>query len=130
MRPGDLLLLRLGWTETYLNLPQEHWSHQTSLPHVTNSEDGAPTAKYAGIDQGEDMKTWLHDSYFCAVASDSPTVERWPSPTGRYLHEWLLALWGMGIGEIWDLEELAAKCRANSRWTFFITSAPANVLGE
>lgn len=37
---------------------------------------------------------WLHDCYFAAVASDSPTFEAWPSKKERYLHEYILALWG------------------------------------
>jgi hypothetical protein len=45
------------------------------------------------------------------------------------LHEHLLALWGVPIGEMWDLEKLADRCRATARWTFFLTSSPANVLG-
>ena len=29
-----------------------------------------------------------------------------------------------------DLESLAQMCREKNRWTFFVTSAPANVPGE
>ncbi len=29
-----------------------------------------------------------------------------------------------------DLEKLAQTCREKNRWTFFVTSAPANVPGE
>ena len=49
---------------------------------------------------------------------------------GYYLHEHLLALWGVPIGEMLDLERLAQRCRELVRWTFFFTSAPANVHGE
>jgi len=44
-----------------------------------------------------------------------------------FLHEYLLALWGVPIGEMFDLERLSKECRAANRWTFFFTSAPANV---
>jgi hypothetical protein len=50
--------------------------------------------------------------------------------TGYHLHEHLLALWGVPIGEMLDLERLAGRCRDLGRWTFFFTSAPANVHGE
>lgn len=46
-----------------------------------------------------------------------------------YLHEHLLALWGVPIGELWDLEKLADLCAAEKRWTFLLTSAPNNVTG-
>lgn len=35
----------------------------------------------------------------------------------------------MPIGEMWDLEELAAFCEQEKRWSFFLVSAPLNVLG-
>ena len=44
-----------------------------------------------------------------------------------FLHEYLLALWGVPIGEMFDLERLSQECRAANRWKFFFTSAPANV---
>ena len=46
------------------------------------------------------------------------------------LHEYLLALWGVPIGEMLDLERLAEKCRSRGKWTFFVASSPNNVLGE
>jgi hypothetical protein len=49
---------------------------------------------------------------------------------GYHLHEHLLALWGVPIGEMLDLERLAQRCRELGRWTFFFTSAPANVHGQ
>lgn len=60
---------------------------------------------------------------------DSPTFEAWPVPEKEYLHESLLALWGCPLGEMWDLEKLAKRCREMGKWTFFMTSAPANMPG-
>ena len=48
---------------------------------------------------------------------------------GYYLHEYILALWGMPLGEMLDLEKLAKTCREKNRWFFFFTSAPANCPG-
>lgn len=45
------------------------------------------------------------------------------------LHEYILALWGMPLGEMFDLEKLATTCREKNRWTFFVTSSPANCPG-
>lgn len=35
----------------------------------------------------------------------------------------------MPIGELFDLEDLAAQCEKAQRWTFFFTSEPLNVAG-
>lgn len=47
-----------------------------------------------------------------------------------HLHEYLLALWGCPLGEMVDLERLSEMCKEKKRWTFFVTSAPANVPGK
>lgn len=46
-----------------------------------------------------------------------------------HLHEYILALWGMPLGEMLDLEKLAKTCREKNRWFFFFNSAPANCPG-
>jgi hypothetical protein len=48
---------------------------------------------------------------------------------GPYLHSYMLPRWGMPIGELWDLDKLAVKCRTEGRYTFFLSSAPDNVPG-
>ena len=67
------------------------------------------------------------------MAGDQPSFERWPFPQGpghgRSLHEVLLAGWGCPIGELFDLERLAAECRRLGRWSFFVSSEPCNVPG-
>ena len=45
------------------------------------------------------------------------------------LHDRLISMFGMPIGEMWDLEELAAECERQKRWSFFLTSSPLNVTG-
>ena len=45
----------------------------------------------AGIEQSEEMKRFLWDTHFAAVASDQPSLERWPTPEGvPHLHQTLL----------------------------------------
>ena len=46
-----------------------------------------------------------------------------------FLHEYMIALWGMSIGELWDLDKLAETCQKLNKWSFFFTSAPLNVEG-
>lgn len=43
------------------------------------------------------------------------------------LHEHFLSLFGMPIGELWDLSKLAAHCKEHGRYSFMLTSAPLNV---
>ena len=57
-----------------------------------------------------------------------PAFEQWP-PTEWMLHEYLLALWGVPIGEMVDLEKVAELAKKNNRWTFFVTSAPFRTIG-
>lgn len=38
-------------------------------------------------------------------------------------------MWGVPIGEMLDLERLAARCRELGRWTFFVASVPDNTPG-
>lgn len=45
-----------------------------------------------------------NQSYFAAVGGDAPAFEAWPRKADFFLHEYLLALWGCLIGEMFDLE--------------------------
>ena len=78
------------------------------------------------------MLRWIWEN-FSAVAGDQPSFERWPFPMGAgalpALHEVLLGGWGCPIGELFDLERLAAECRARGHWSFFVSSEPCNVPG-
>ncbi|RAH78275.1 hypothetical protein BO86DRAFT_345666 [Aspergillus japonicus CBS 114.51] len=125
IQPGDLLLIRSGFVEQYHTLTPAQRRAAARRSHADLC--------WAGLAQDEDVLTWLHDCYFAAVAGDSPTFECWP-PTreggqGGFMHQELLACWGMMIGEMWDLERLAGRCREVGRWTVFVTSAPAMVFG-
>jgi hypothetical protein len=124
---GDMLFVRSGFLESYYSKSAEERAKLALRPHVFGPDDGQ---RWAGVRQEEPMMDWLHDCYFAAVAGDSPTFEAWPSNQDYYLHEHLLALWGCPIGEMVDLEALSRKCKERGRWTFFLTSAPANVPGE
>jgi len=52
-----------------------------------------------------------------------------PSQEEYMLHEYLLALWGVPLGEIFDLEKLSKTCKEKGRWTFFVTSSPNHCVG-
>jgi hypothetical protein len=121
IRIGDILLIRSGFVDKYGEL-----SNEERYAAATRSHENLC---FAGVAREPDMRDWLHDCYFAAVAGDSPTFEAWPVPNHDYLHQSMLALWGCPIGEMWDLERLAMLCRERGRWSFFVTSAPANMPG-
>lgn len=119
---GDILIIRSGWVDAYLKLNQEQ---RDALGKVVNYAH-----EFVGVDQTEAMVDFLHDNYFSAVAGDQPGFEAWPPKKEMNLHGILLPLWGMPIGEMWDLEELSDVCRQRKQWAFFFASTPANVAGE
>lgn len=123
---GDILFVRTGFVEAYYSKTPEERSKMALRPHALGKDDGQ---RYAGLSQEQRILDWLHDCYFAAVAGDAPAFEAWPSHEEYHLHEYILALWGMPLGEMLDLEKLAQTCRERGRWTFFFSSAPANCLG-
>lgn len=45
------------------------------------------------------------------------------------LHQYFLSLFGLNIGELWDLKALSETCKKLGRYEFFFTSIPLNVPG-
>ena len=121
IQAGDILMVRTGWTEWYEGLEA---TARTSLADM--STFAAP-----GILAGEEMAAYLWDLHICAIASDVPAVEAWPPRRdhGGFLHERLIGLFGMAIGEMWNLSRLAADCAEDGRYECFLVSAPLNKVG-
>lgn len=122
-KEGDILLIRTGWTEAYLTLST------TERADLASRKSRA----FVGVDASEEMLRWHWECGFSAVASDTNAYEAWP-PTKNNAgqvacHEVFLGGWGMPIGELWDLEELARACKEQGKWTFFLTSSPLNIVG-
>jgi len=129
-RPGDILIVRTGYTK---------WHNEAS--HEERIK-GTSFHEYPGVEANEECVKWMWKHHFAAVASDAPAFETVPpldpywslSPfldhvNGIVLHNFLLAFWGTPIGEFWDLEALAKLCEKHNRWSFFLTSAPLNIEG-
>jgi hypothetical protein len=115
---GDILFIRSGYGKAFSSLGNEE---ARSL--VTQA---APPA--IGVESAEATLEWIWETGFAAVAGDMPSFEAWPCQNTKYfMHEWLLAGWGMPIGELFDLERLAVECRRRRKWTFFFSSMPLNV---
>jgi hypothetical protein len=88
-----------------------------------------------GLDHSEEMARYLWNAHVAAVVGDNPAVEVWPPgmrpdqmPFG-FLHNMLIGQFGLAIGELWWLDDLARSCRHDGRYTFFLTAAPNNVAG-
>ncbi|KAJ3555255.1 hypothetical protein NPX13_g10392 [Xylaria arbuscula] len=122
---GDILIVRTGLTE-YLQAP---------TPEVFAKLAGQ---KISGVHGTVETARWLWNKHFAAVAGDAWAFEALPplkedgeiaSHVDLVLHPWLLAMFGMSIGELWDLRALSAHCKASGRYSFLLTSAPLNIPG-
>jgi kynurenine formamidase len=121
VRQGDILLIRSGWMAWYINAtPQE----KMAITNVANLR--AP-----GIAATDDMAAYIWDLHLSAIAGDHPSLEAWPPTmeTGGFLHQRIIGLFGMPIGELWYLEALADDCARDGVYEFMFTSAPLNILG-
>src|SRR5262249_27904161 len=117
IRPCDILLLRTGWIDFYINRATR-----------AQKESLAKDSIVPGIEGSQRVAKWLWDHRVVAVAADSPALENLPKSEGEeFMHFHMLALFGMPIGEMWNLEQLAEDCAADRRYDFFLTSAPLNV---
>lgn len=115
LREGDILLVRTGWESGYRAADPERRAR-------------AAGARSPGLAGGTDMLRFLWDWGVAAVATDGPAFESWPIE-GLFLHPQLLGRLGIPIGELWWLDALAERCRADGRYTSFLTSAPLHVPG-
>ena len=123
---GDLLFIRSGFVSSYYTKTPDARAAAALRPHTGGKE---ADQTWAGVKQEDAMIDWLHDCYFSAVGGDAPAFEAWPSQHDYMLHEYILALWGMPLGEMFDLEKLAKTCREKGRWKFFVTSSPNHCEG-
>jgi kynurenine formamidase len=117
-QPGDIILLRTGFTTAFASAPLS----------TKKSIFSAQPFQYPGLESNLKVLAFLWDAQFAAVAGDCPGFEAWP-PTEHAMHQTLLSGFGMPIGELFDLEELSKECEKHQRWSFFFTSQVLNVKG-
>lgn len=121
IKPGDILIIRFGYLEQYENLATEKREHLHQLYQKQKPEN-------IGLKPSEELLKFLWNAQIAAICGDSRSLEVWPCKDLQWhLHEWLLAGWGMPIGELFYLEELAKVCRSLDRYTLFLSSSPMNV---
>ena len=125
LQDGDILLLRTGWLSWFRGLSIEE---QEGLRGRLNP--GEEGLDMPGLDPGADTAGWLWDRRVAAIAADNPALEALRVHAGvGFQHRRLIALQGMPIGELWDLETLAEDCAADGVYEFMLVSAPLNVPG-
>ncbi|MGD9793915.1 MAG: cyclase family protein [Acidimicrobiia bacterium] len=117
---GDILLIRTGWVGWYQGL--DHAGRAAAL-----TVDGAQP----GLAPVEETAAWLWDRHVAAVAADNMALEVAPlqMDAEHFLHFRVIPAFGMPIGEFFWLDDLAAACAEDRRWSFLFTSAPLNVPG-
>jgi len=118
LRSGDVLLVRTGFADGY------------RASEAQTREDVARRRDCPGLHSGEAMAEFLWDSGVTAVAADNLAVETVP-PTGEglSLHERLLPLLGVPLGELFDFGALAEDCAADGRYSCFFVAIPLNMPG-
>ncbi len=109
--------------------------HTDVVPGYYELSDPIERASYviepqAGI--GMDVEGWIADHRIAAMAADNIALEVLPNPDSAKtleIHGALLRDLGVYMGEIWRLEELAADCREDGHYEFFLAAQPLNVPG-
>jgi hypothetical protein len=117
LRKGDVLLVRTGWLAAYRD------------GNIEKKRAIFADRDYSGLSGGEDMWRLLWDNRLAAVASDNVTVEAWPLKEGEPSLHLAIARLGISLGEMFDLEALAADCAETGNWESFFISKPLNLRG-
>ena len=122
--PGDIIALHTGFARLVRGQPAR-------VKHRLHGNPSAP-----GIEHSEAVCEYLWNSHAAAViASDTYGVEVFPAdmsararPFG-FLHNILIGQFGMALGELWWLSDLASDCAADGIYEMFLVSAPLNAPG-
>ncbi|KAH8882308.1 hypothetical protein GQ53DRAFT_753780 [Thozetella sp. PMI_491] len=124
-KPGDILIIRTGYTEALENPTPEIFGKMQQ-------------GTLSGVHGAEETARWVWDKRFAAVAGDMHAFEAYPplKPDGSVgdattlvLHPWFLTEFGLPMGELWDLKALSAQCQKLGRYSFMLTSIPLNLPG-
>ena len=118
LETGDVLCVRTGWVAAYRTLDADRRAAYAAAPSS------------AGLRADEAMARYLWNAHAGAVVCDNPAVEVVPGdPAVGSLHRRLIPLLGFALGEMFDLEALAERCRADGRWTFLFVASPLALPG-
>jgi kynurenine formamidase len=125
LEPGDIVLLRTGWLAWYKSLDEAGREALRGTLHP-----GAGGMACPGLDPSQTTAAWVWDRQFAAMAADNVALEALPVDAQvGFQHRRLIALQGMPIGEVWDLDELARDCAKDGVYECMLVSAPLNLPG-
>jgi kynurenine formamidase len=113
LRRGDILLVRTGYLAKWWTL----------------GPDDSPDAYFLGSPGvGRDAVDWLHRHEVSALATDTigvePLVPEDPEDRVLPVHVACLVDLGLPLGELWDLERLAADCAEDGVYEFLLVAPP------
>ena len=113
IKPGDIVLLRTG-----------------QIRHLHAGDKMA----YSISTAGPSMRTvkWFHDHDVAVVATDNLSFEVFPGEMAEvFLPVHMIHIVEMGLvqGQNFDLEDLAADCADDGRYTFLINATPEPIVG-
>ncbi|MCA9772939.1 MAG: cyclase family protein [Myxococcales bacterium] len=111
---GDVLLLRTGWIQIF-TVDGDRMTYMTQEPGL-----------------GMAAIEWLRAREVAAIAADTIAVEVMPCEHEDLPFPFhLLAIRDLGptLGEMFDLEALAADCAADGQWTFLFSAPALKVTG-
>jgi kynurenine formamidase len=134
LRRGDVLCVRTGWLTWYRGLD------------AAGRRACAETLGCCGLRPSDELFAFLWDHHVAAVSTDTPALEPWPigahldkaarrslRDAGRvdlvFGHFAILALLGIPIGELFDLDTWAAAAGRDGRCDALFVSAPLIVTG-
>ena len=111
---GDLLLVRTG---RLARARREGWGDYAG--------GASPGLSFTTAD-------WLHGSEIAGIATDTWGFEVRPNEFDdafQPLHQVVIPHIGLYIGELWDLDALAADCAADGVYEFWLSAEPLPVTG-
>jgi kynurenine formamidase len=111
---GDILLVRTG---QLTRVRRDGWGDYAGGP--------APGLSFTSAD-------WLHGREIAAIATDTWGFEVRPNEFDvafQPLHQVCIPHMGLFLGELWDLDGLAADCADDGVYDFFLVAAPIPFTG-
>jgi kynurenine formamidase len=109
--PGDIVLIRTGHIQRF-TLERDRAAFNGTQPGLS------PTCA-----------EWVHDHSLAAVCADNLAVEvmsprAWQSEMPLQFHMLCLRDMGCPLGEMFNLDALAADCAGDGRYTFLLSAPP------
>jgi kynurenine formamidase len=110
---GDIVMVRTG---------QMHWLREGDRERYSHPSPGL----------GIESIAWCHDHEIAAIATDNLTFEVFPGERRKVffpVHMINLRDQGLVQGQVWNLDDLAADCALDRRYTSLLVATPLPITG-